>query len=51
MIVSRKCMLALLYSISAGRFALFGRDAELTCEFPLGSQIISNIVWEKEGDR
>lgn len=38
-------------NIGRGRFALFGRDAELTCEFPLGSQIISNIIWEKEGDR
>ena len=22
-----------------------GRDAELTCEFPRGSHLISNIVW------
>ena len=25
-----------------------GRDAELTCEFPVGSHIISNIIWERE---
>ena len=24
-----------------------GRDAELTCEFPVGSHIISNIIWER----
>ena len=28
-----------------------GRDAELTCEFPRGSHLISNIVWERVGDR
>merc|ERR1719431_1290745 len=28
-----------------------GRDAELTCEFPLGSSIISNIVWTRVHDR
>jgi len=27
-----------------------GRDAALRCEFPRGSQIVSNIVWEKVGD-
>ena len=25
-----------------------GRDAELTCEFPVGSHIISNIIWERD---
>jgi len=28
-----------------------GRDAELTCEFPRGSHLISNIVWERVGDK
>merc|ERR1711892_1427199 len=28
-----------------------GRDGELTCEFPRGSHLISNIVWERVGDR
>ena len=28
-----------------------GRDAELTCEFPRGSHLISNIVWERVGER
>jgi hypothetical protein len=37
--------------LCAGRYAVYGRDAELTCEFPIGSQIISNIIWEKDGDR
>merc|ERR1711892_258653 len=27
------------------------RDAELTCEFPRGSHFISNIVWDRVGDR
>merc|ERR1711892_1099523 len=27
------------------------RDAELTCEFPRGSHLISNIVWDRVGDR
>eukprot|EP00090_Calanus_glacialis_P007854 TRINITY_DN1627_c0_g1_i14.p1 TRINITY_DN1627_c0_g1~~TRINITY_DN1627_c0_g1_i14.p1 ORF type:complete len:295 (-),score=59.09 TRINITY_DN1627_c0_g1_i14:138-1022(-) len=28
-----------------------GRDAELTCEFPRGSHLVSNIVWERVGER
>ena len=28
-----------------------GRDAELTCEFPCGSHLVSNIEWERVGDR
>jgi len=28
-----------------------GRDAELTCEFPKGTHLISNIVWEQVGNR
>jgi len=36
--------------VGKGRFREYGRDAELTCEFPRGQQIISNIVWERAGD-
>ena len=28
-----------------------GHDAELTCEFPRGSHLVSNIEWERVGDR
>jgi len=36
-------------SVGQGTFRLIngGRDAELTCEFPLGSHLISNIVWTR----
>ena len=30
---------------------IHGRDAELICEFPRGSHLISNIVWERVGER
>jgi len=38
--------------IGKGTFRVFGggRDAALRCEFPRGSHIVSNIVWEKVGD-
>jgi len=39
-------------NIGRGTFRIIngGRDAELSCEFPAGSHIISNIIWER-GDR
>jgi len=38
--------------IGKGTFRVFsgGRDAALRCEFPHGSHIVSNIVWEKVGE-
>jgi len=35
--------------IGRGSFRILsnGRDAELSCEFPRGSQLISNVVWER----
>jgi len=38
--------------IGKGTFRVYsgGRDAALRCEFPRGSHIVSNIVWEKAGD-
>ena len=35
--------------ICSGSFRILsnGRDAELSCEFPRGSQLISNVVWER----
>ena len=39
-------------SLIAGVFReINGRDAELTCEFPRGSHLVSNIVWERVGER
>merc|ERR1712045_654419 len=39
-------------NVGRGTFRLLngGLDAELSCEFPAGSHIISNIIWER-GDR
>ena len=37
----------LTYSSGQARLINGGRDAELTCEFPVGSHIISNIIWER----
>ncbi|XP_023319999.1 uncharacterized protein LOC111695068 isoform X2 [Eurytemora carolleeae] len=38
-----------------GRFREYGADVELICEFPRGTNIVSNIVWERvpssPGDR
>ena len=43
---------AYLYYIIVGNYReINGRDAELTCEFPRGSHLISNIVWERVGDK
>jgi len=36
--------------VGKGRYIENGRDAELTCEFPRGTHIISNIVWERVRD-
>ena len=38
-----------MVNVGEGTFRLIngGRDAELTCDFPLGSHIISNIVWTR----
>ena len=35
---------------SSGRSRVIngGQDAELICEFPVGSHIISNIIWERD---
>merc|ERR1719350_2259007 len=37
--------------IGSGTFRLRGRDAVLTCDFPRGSNIVSNLVWERVGAR
>jgi len=39
-------------NVGSGTFRVYGggRDAALRCEFPRGSHIVSNIVWEKVGD-
>jgi len=39
-------------NVLSGTFRVYGggRDAALRCEFPRGSHIVSNIVWEKVGD-
>lgn len=40
-------------NVGRGTFRVINgqRDAELTCEFPRGSHIISNIIWERVKDR
>jgi len=39
-------------NVGEGRYRIINaRDAELTCEFPRGSHLISNIIWERVGDR
>jgi len=38
-------------NVGRGRFRVFGRDAELTCEFPRGNHIVSNVIWERVRDR
>ena len=43
------------YPCILGRFREYGADVELICEFPRGTNIVSNIVWERvpssPGDR
>jgi len=43
------------YPCILGRFREYGADVELICEFPRGTNIVSNIVWERvpssSGDR
>jgi len=38
-------------NVGSGTFRLRGRDAVLTCDFPRGSNIVSNLVWERVADR
>ena len=33
--------------LGTSRILSNNRDAELTCEFPRGSHLISNVVWER----
>ena len=35
------------YPCIPGRFREYGADVELICEFPRGTNIVSNIVWER----